>query len=452
MAIITNRIKKQVIESLITDFDSTGTQYYIGVGRSQDWNDSDVAPTELSHQREERDFRHGLQSIKTIADLSFVVPRYNWSSGAVYSAYRDNFVGYPTQPYYVINENNQVYICIENATNAEGVAIVSTVQPTGNTSGTPFATADGYIWKFLYSVSAIDANKFIAANYIPVKLQGLTDSNSQASDIEQLAVQNAAVPGQIIGYTVESGGAGYTSAPTLSVTGNGSEAQATLSISGGVVTKAELIDSSGAFTLGSGYDYAKVTLSGGGTPSKPAKLRPVLSTPLGFGGDPRDDLRSTAIMFNVKPEGAEGNGDWIIGNDFRQIGLVKNMRAYVDGKADSANGPLFSATTGSALNKLGITGLSGDQVDVRFTQSATGASAYIDKIDSANIWYHQDEDTGFTEFNLSAITGTGISGTVNSVDSAEVYKYTGEVLYIDNRAAVSRSADQTEDIKIVIQI
>jgi hypothetical protein len=157
-------------------------------------------------------------------------------------------------------------------------------------------------------------------------------------------------------------------------------------------------------------------------------------------------------MFNVKPEGAEGGGDWIIGNDFRQIGLVKNMRAYVDGVADSANGPLFSETTGSALNKLGITGLSGDQVDVKFTQSATGASAYIDKIDSANIWYHQDEDTGFTEFNLSAITGTGISGTVNSVDSAEVYKYTGEVLYIDNRAAVSRSADQTEDIKIVIQI
>ena len=36
--------------------------------------------------------------------------------------------------------------------------------------------------------------------------------------------------------------------------------------------------------------------------------------------------------------------------------------------------------------------------------------------------------------------------------AGEIHSSTGEVLYIDNRAAVTRSADQTEDIKIVIQI
>ena len=34
----------------------------------------------------------------------------------------------------------------------------------------------------------------------------------------------------------------------------------------------------------------------------------------------------------------------------------------------------------------------------------------------------------------------------------EVESLTGDLLYIDNRAAVTRASDQTEDIKIVIQL
>lgn len=449
MAVITNRIKKQVIGDIITDFDSSGTQYFIGVGRSQDWNDSDVAPSELNHQKEEKNFRHNLQSIKTIADISFVIPRYNWSSGSIYGAYSDAVSGYPSQPYYVMNDNNQVYICIQQAKAADGTAAVSTIQPTGNTSGTPFTTADDYVWKFLYSISAIDASKFISANYIPVKLQGAADSNSQAADIEQLAVQNAAVVGQIIGYAVDSGGAGYSSAPTISVSGNGDRASATATISGGTVGKVELNDSSGALTFGYGYDYASVSVSGGGTPTKPAKIRPILATPLGLGADPRDDLRSSAVMFNAKPDGEEG-GDFIIGNDFRQVGLVKNVTQ------DSANGALFSASTGIALNKLIMSAVTVDfTADTKILGGSTQTLAYIDKVDSSNIWYHQDEETGFSEFSAGELiteVGANGSGTLGSVDSAEVYKYSGEILYVDNRAAVSRSSGQTEDIKIVIQI
>ena len=69
---------------------------------------------------------------------------------------------------------------------------VSTIQPTGNTDGTPFDTVDGYIWKFLYSIGALDANKFISANYIPVELVGIYRLQTlTAAEIEQKAVQNA---------------------------------------------------------------------------------------------------------------------------------------------------------------------------------------------------------------------------------------------------------------------
>ena len=62
-----------------------------------------------------------------------------------------------------------------------------------------------------------------------------TDSNSPVSDVEQKAVQDAAIHGQVIGYGIDSAGAGYSSAPTLTISGNGSSAVAAATISGGQV-------------------------------------------------------------------------------------------------------------------------------------------------------------------------------------------------------------------------
>jgi hypothetical protein len=452
MAIVTNPLKKQVISSIQSDFADSAENYFAVIGRSEDWNDSDIAPTVVNTAREERNFRLGAQSAKNIIDLSFVVPRYNWSSGAIYSAYDDAQVGYPAQTYYVMNDNNQVYMCIQQSKNASGQAQVSTVQPSGNTTGTPFDTADGYIWKFLYSISALDATKYISANYLPIKLQGATDSDSPAADVEQLAVQNNAVVGQIIGYAVDSGGAGYTSTPTVTVTGNGTKAKAGATISGGQVVKVELIDSSGNYTLGSGYDFADVAVTGGGSPTKPASVRAILSTPLGLGGDPRDDLRSTAIMFNVKPEGTE-NTDFIVGNDFRQVGLMKDLK-------DSSGSVDFTASTGIILKQLKLSSVtSGFTADNTIEGSTSGVQALIDKVDSSNIWYHQTEVTGFGNFdsgeNITETDGNG-AGVLNAsfapYINPEIDAFSGQLLYIDNRAAITRATDQTEDIKIVIQI
>ena len=452
MAVVTNRIKKQVISSFETDILDSDNNYFAVIGRSEDWNDSDVAPTVLNSAREERNFRLGAQSAKRIIDQSFVVPRYNWSSGSVYSPYDDAQVGYPAQTYYVMNDNNQVYICIQQSKDVAGNAQVSTVQPSGNTTGTPFDTADGYVWKFLYSIGALDANKFISANFIPVKYVSSTDSDSPAADIEQQTVQNNSVIGQVIGYAVDSGGAGYSSTPTITVVGDGTKAKANATISGGSVVKVEIIDSSGSYTLGSGYNFADVVASGGGSPTKPASIRAILSTPLGLGGDPRDDLRSTSIMFNAKPSGIE-TGDFIVGNDFRQVGLMKNLE-LPDSDAK------FTESTGIALKKLVLSSVTtGFTADNTIQGSTSNVKALIDKVDSSNIWYHQTEVTGFGNFdsgeNITETDGNGagvLDASFAPYVNPEVDIFSGEVLYIDNRASVTRSAEQTEDIKIVIQI
>lgn len=450
MATITNPLKKQVIDSLLTDFNDSDKNYFIGIGRSEDWNDSDTARTVINARWEERGFRNGLQSVKKVIDSTFVVPRYNWSSGAIYSAYDDKQVGYPTQTYYVMNDENQVYMCLQQSKDATGAAVVSTIQPSGNTTGTPFSTADGYIWKFLYSISAGDASKYVAANFLPIKLQGTTDSSSSASDVEQETVQGNAVVGQITGYQIDSAGAGYTSNPTLTVVGDGTNAKASATISGSAVVKVEVLDSSGTLMFGSGYNNATVTVSGGGTPTKPALIRPVFATTGGLGADPRDDLRSNGIMFTVKPDGTE-NDDFIVGNDFRQVGLIKGIK-------DSSGDSDFTASTGIALKKLNFSAVTtAFTADNTILGGTSGAKALVDKVDSSNVFYHQTDATGFVSFDsgesVTETDGSG-AGTLSNtpLTNPEVVTTTGDVLYIDNRSAVTRASDQTEDIKIVIQI
>jgi len=460
-AIITDKLKNLVVDLIKANDSDASNKYYAAIGRSEAWNDSDVSPTPLRTKSEENDFRNSMQSMKLVADVSLVIPRYNWSSGTFYSAYDDTQVG-NTNAYYVINANQQVYMVLRASVSATGTAVASTVEPTGNTTGTPFKTSDGYVWKFMYSISATDANKFQSANFIPVKSIPFTNINSSVAEVEQKAVQDAAVHGQIIGYGIESAGAGYGSAPTLTVQGNGSNAAATATISGGQVVKVEVADSSDASlkiaSFGSGYDYANVEVSGG-TPSKPAKIRPILANSGGLGNDATIDFKASAIMFNAKPTGTE-TLDFVIGQDFRQVGLLKNPQTDSAGHGGNGVSTAFTASTGRALK-----GLNFSAVNTAFGEDKTilgvtsGAKAFIDKDSGNSIFYHQNDDTGFKSFQAGETvqetdgTGEGVLDSAGAFETAfEVNPHTGELLYIDNRSAVTRSADQTEDIKIVIQV
>lgn len=447
-AIITNTLKKSMILDMIEDIDSSGSEYFIGIGRSEVWDSSDTAPTPLSAPREIRNALLATQSIKTIADKSFVVPRYNWSSGAIYSGYDDNQAGYPAQPFYVFTDENHVYICLEQGRNAAGQAQASTVKPTGTASH--LITADGYTWKFLFSLGALTTSKFLSANYMPVTKILSTDGNSPASVVEQKGIQDAAIKGQITGYAVTDGGSGYTSAPTVTIVGNGSGAKATATISGSAVSKIEVKDSGGSKVFGDNYTYANIQITGGGGTG--AKARAILSPKAGFGADPRDDLKSTGIMFNAKPDGTE-SGDFVVGNDFRQVVLMRNPQV------DSDNGADFTDNTGIGLKKMIFSSVSTNFTNDKTILGGTSqAKAVVDleASDSDYLYFHQNETTGFTPFtNGETITETDGSGS-GVLDSAttgqEFNPLTAEVLYIDNRAAVTRSADQTEDIKIVIQL
>jgi hypothetical protein len=453
-AIITERIKKLMIQNLYDDITDSANNYYIAIGRSEDWDSSDTAPIPSPTEREIRNFRLSAQSAKLVTDWSFVIPRYNWASNTTYYGYDDNTSGHPLNTYYVITDDNTVYICLRQGKTTSGATVPSIVKPTG-IDPKPFITADGYVWKFLYTVGTTYANRFLSANYMPVRLQGATDSDSLAVDVEQETIQNAAVAKELAGFQLTSGGSGYVSTPTVTIRGNGSGARATAIVSGGAVTNIILAESGGSIVQGTNYDYADISLSGGG--GSGATARVIFAPKAGFGADPRDDLRATAIMFNTKPDGTEG-GKFIVDNDFRQLALLKNPTI-----ADSAG--LYTASAGSMLRYLRFSAISNPFTpDHTITGATSGAMAYVDKTDSDQVWFHQTEATGFKAFTEGEIvseadgTGTGTlmsagyDANTNADSAGDIDLFSGEILYIENRAAVQRSVGQIEDIKIIVQL
>lgn len=453
-AIITDRFKKEILLNLEKDIDSAANNYYVSVGRPIDWNGTDTAPTPTNAIRTERDARHNMTAIKNVEAHSFVIPRYTWSLGAIYQAYNDNSVGHPANSFYVITDENNVYVCLEAGQTALGQSVTSTVKPSG-TLTKAFETADGYVWKFLYSVGALRASQFLSANYMPARVFGPFDSDDPADHVEQVGIQNAASPGEVVGYQVLAGGSGYTTVPTVEVIGNGVAANATATINGGAVTKINVKDSDGNKAHGRNFTHAHVKITGGN--GSGAIARPIVGPKAGFGADPRDDLKATAMMFTAKPSGDEGSS-WVVGNDFRQVTLIKNME-IPDSDA------LYTGVTGNALRRMKFSAITTSfSADKTMLGAQSEAKAYVVKSDSDEVWYIQDSDTQFVPFRegeaISETDGSG-AGTLEAAGidadsdtyiNADVDTTTGEIMYIDNRAAIQRSADQTEDIKIIIQL
>jgi hypothetical protein len=498
-AIITDKIKLQLAQSIFDEFNTanlgdSNNYYYIGIGRSQEWQaeaQTDVVPNTTAadnHDREERLFRYNLQSVKAAENLSFVIPGgpdYDWSANKEYYQYSDAIAGQPQNTYYIRTDENKVYVCIRKGKNSDGTAKTSTAKPDHtNTSLVP--ETDGYVWKYLYTITTTAANNFLTTNFMPVEFVDSAESTDPR--FSQLSVQNAAVPGQIIGYRVVTPGGPYSGTvhssgikvgPALTIVGNGTNAKAyaILNPINNSIAAVEVGDSPDAAAIsfasdqGAGYNYANVSVSSatlqvGGSN---AVIAPVFGPRDGMGADARRDLRSTSLMFNIKPVGGvDVNNDptWPVDQDYRQIGLIKNIRT------DSANGTLFTAEAGTALNKMranlafgdgdylqasGEYQLEFDDDPIIYGTDSNAAGYMVWNDDSATIWYHQTEETGFTQFaDGEAITIPGKFAGSMTIDSAniapDVDRYSGEVLFVSNQSATARDPQQTEDIKVVVRL
>lgn len=123
------------------------------------------------------------------SDVVHVIPKYLWSSNTFYYKY-DHTDGdlYTKRFYTVVDDSTEynVYKCLFNASNTT-VNVNSTVAPSVKTID-PIVTGDGYIWKYMYSISKTNYEKFATTNYIPVVANTAVEANATPGTIEVIDI------------------------------------------------------------------------------------------------------------------------------------------------------------------------------------------------------------------------------------------------------------------------
>ena len=478
-AIITEKFRLHNAKEFKQSATETGNAMYMFIGRPLSWSDDSNPPTPVDSLNDEYDAYANMTALKKVSstDVSHAIIRRDWTSGTRYDEYRHNYTSSNTansgastlwaSTFYVVTSDYQVYKVISNNNGAQ-----STVMPTG-TSTNILTTADGYKWKFMYSISASDVIKFVTSDFIPVKTIGAkaaidgevgglgtaaSDDNSAQWDVE-----NAAVDGTIEHARVTAGGSNYGSNGTynVAVSGDGASGQLQVTVASGAITAVTVN------AVGSGYSVASIdnallrtATSSSGTG---ATFDVIVSPKNGHGSDPIEELGGNYVIVNSRLEYAEGSGDFPTDNDFRQIGLITNP-------TNAGGNTLSSATTLSALNRFTMaTGATMPVVDDYIANAGTITSGTavgrVVSVDSTNrfVYYLPAVDTvgNFNSFSSSNTVHAGSTsgslsskGTISSVSAAypEVQRNSGDIVYLENRGAVARAADQIEDIKLIIEM
>lgn len=249
----------------------------------------------------------------------------------------------------------------------------------------------------------------------------------------QATVELLTVDGRIMNIPVISGGWGYGGTPNVTITGDGVGATATATVVNGAVTKINMT------SYGSGYRWATVVISGTGFG---AKVRAVISPYGGHAKEALNNFYARTLMFysNISQDKNQG---FSVDNDYRQLGIIKNPRQYSSTNSltsilASACWVISATTSLSLFPKDSILTKTSDGTRFRIVTN-TGSAMLVQSIDNATISIGSNFSLGNNVF------------TANAVTAPTADKYSGDLMFIDNRAAFTPTADQTVTLRTVIR-
>lgn len=514
-AIITDQIRILNAKNFVAGITSSTNSYYsfIGLPNSTDYqsNWDENPPSPKDNFDEENSYWDTMIALKKInsSDVRQVIKKRFWSSGTKYDMYRHDYSASNTakvsgatnlyySSYYVVNSDYRVYICLQNGTdpdNPNGRPSLDEPSFTDLEPRSAGSSGDGYIWKYLYTIKPIDIVKFESTEFMPVPM-------NWDSSTENAAVRDNAVDGSIKIVTVTNKGVGvgtanrtYTRVP---IKGDGVGAECTI-----VVDNNQQVESITVSNQGSGYTYGNVDLVSGNVPT--GSVRPtfdvIISPKGGHGADIYRELGAYNVLIYSRIENDNQNPDFITGNQISRIGIVENPKSF-----DSNQ--ILTSDKYSAVGALRLTGIGYSSAtfsaDSYITQTVATGTTAVGRVIGYNqstgvLKYWQDRTmSGFNtvgtaqtnptygfdrvEFTSTPSTGgslvingnsgatlsinssfTGISTTINNkiyylgqsfvngIANPEVKKYSGNIIYVDNRPSITRSSNQKEDIKVILQ-
>lgn len=276
-------------------------------------------------------------------------------------------------------------------------------------------------------------------------------------DTVQSHVELSAIDGAVYSIRVDNVGSSYTYA-TVRVLGDGDISEAANANAYPVISNSNTITEIIVDDPGFGYTHANVEIVGDGTN---ANAIAIMSPQNGHGFDAVSELFADKIMF-FSTINNERIHDVDVNNDYRQFGIIKNLQQYNGSStrkfgnarifANASGTPCFLCNigtvvdgTGNALTRDTVLELNGDSSKLFTVVEVVSGNnqVLLNNLNNHDIV----ANTVFYESN------TGTSFTVSSVDAhPTINKFSGDLLFIDNRTSVSYSDQQLVTLRTTLSI
>tara|TARA_B100001175_G_scaffold51147_1_gene40392 strand:- start:273 stop:1283 length:1011 start_codon:yes stop_codon:yes gene_type:complete len=335
----------------------------------------------------------------------------------------------------------------------------------------------------MYTLTAGQINNFLTADFMPVATDSTVSAAATDGAIDSLAI---------------TAGSGYTNGTYYAAVYGDGTSQGT---SSGAVVRITVANNAiqdfgltaGTDTTihsaGEGYTFGTVNLATGYTFSESSlttasaiggsggAVEVIIGPKGGHGFDAKKELGGHYVMMGITLTAAEGD-DITTENDFRKLGIVVDPNTF-------GTSSVATISTARLTYAIKLTSQSGTfDGDEKISQATTGAIGKVVEWDSANsILYYTQERFGdygtngttgayvaFSGANVitgatSSATGTPDAAADSAVTLAggstitfadgyanpELDPDSGDIIYLENRKPISRSSDQIEDIKVIVE-
>ena len=418
---------------------------YCFLSKVEPWSNEEDPPIPEQSQKYIKQVFKNMFVAKQIStnDMSPVIERIDWKTGDIYDYYRDDVNmfalesnGTIARRFYIRNRYDQVFKCLWN-NDGEPSTVEPLFEPGTFNANQIFQGADDYKWKYMYTISTGIKMKFMDDAWIPIPLGNTTPN----------PVESTKTYGGIETIIVTNGGSNYnqaTSPVTITVTGDGIGAYANAVISGGVVTDITIANT------GYNYTYANVSISS--SQGSGAQAVTYVSPVGGHGFNPISELGARHIMITANFDRDE-SGNLPTDIDYRQIGILSNPFAYFGTTYGQANAQIYKTTTDFVVSP----GFGNYSPDETIYQSSDGLienayfTATVLSFDSTFNTVKLINTNGTPVENALLIGKTTLTTRVGlQVQTPSFIPYSGYMLYLENRAAVQRNADSSEQFKLVL--
>jgi hypothetical protein len=448
--------------ALLADIAAASSRLYLAVGRPTDWTDDPVTeatetdnnpptPRDIPQYIDFAYWRDLLAAKRIMTnDASYVIPRRNWTANTVYDQYDDQglngntAVALTSGKIYVLDNTSLPYSVYKCLWNNNGAASTIAPSTTGNTL-TPVTTSDGYVWQFMYAITSTD--KFLTSLWMPVK----TDPDVKMSAEDNAGQLWEAVPLVLVNPGPQNFNPNGTFTFTYSGDGNGAVINASsLTIVSNTITKIQTANGGAGYTT-----LSTVTVTQG---SSTATARALIPPHENHGYDPETELGPASIMLSVELSDDELDKLTTV-NNYRRILLLSDP---VDANGAVANSSFYKLTYDLTL--ASNTGVFQPDDTIAVSNTAYPVTAVV--VDVVEVGANTVlRLTNVNDLGRSAafqpgdtITDTsreGVSAIVNSandaVSAAELTTFSGDIIYVDQRAPVTREPGQSERINLVFR-